>query len=71
MRQLQLFQAVHKGMSKVIHFQKFPKIRNTDGRVLLSVKFQTLLYKNESIKGVFLETFRKFPEHLGIINFRY
>ena len=65
---MQLFQAVHKEMSKIIRFQKFPKIGNTNGRVLLSVKFQAHLYKHDYINGVFLETFRKFPEHLGIIN---
>ena len=53
-----------------MHFQKFLKIGNIDGRILLLVKFQALLYKNDSTNGVFLETFQNFPEHLGIIDFR-
>ena len=43
---------VQKELSKVIHFQKFPKTENTGGGVLLFVKFQALLYKNESTKGI-------------------
>ena len=57
---MQPSQAVQKELSKVIHFQKFPKL----------VKIQALLFKNGSTKDVLLETFRKFPEHLDTINFR-
>ena len=47
-------------VKKVIHFEKFPKIGNAGGRVLLLVKFHILLYKNDSTKGVLLETSESF-----------
>ena len=59
-----------KKLSKVIHSQKYPKIGNAGGRVLLLVTFQARLSKNDSTRSVFLEAFRKFSEQLGIIDFR-
>ena len=50
--------------------QKQAVPRNTGARVLLSVKVLVFKYKNDSTKIVFLETFRKFPKHLDIIDFR-
>ena len=62
---------IQKELPNVIHPQKFPELGNTGGTVLLSAKFETLFCKNDSTKGVFLENFRQFPEHLGIIDFWY
>ena len=55
--------------AKAHPFSKISRIGSTGSRVLLLVKLQALI-QNESTNGVFLKTFRQFPEHLGIINLR-
>ena len=59
-----------EGAVKSNSFSKVSQDRKHGGRVFPLVKFQALLYKNVSTKGVFLETFRKFPEQLRILDFR-
>ena len=70
-----LSQAIQKELSKVIHFPKFLKIKNTDSRFLPLVKLQTgsseqLFYTKMTHQGCFLGNLRIFPEHLDIIDCR-